>query len=325
MQGFLYPLIDILAVVLPILLVVAYVTLLERKVLGSMQRRVGPDTVGVYGIAQPFADALKLLVKEMVLPQQSQRVIFILAPAVTLICALLALGVIPFGPGLMIADLELGWLFALAVSSVAVYGILFAGWSSNSTYSLIGGLRSCAVLVSYELALSGAALGAVFLVGSFSLTNITEYQESIWLAIPLIPLLLIFLITCLSELSRTPFDLQEAESELVAGFFTEYSAFIFVAFFLSEYCSMVVLSTLTAILFFGGSNSIFGIDWLTLSGSSISLGLKTCFLLFCIIWVRATLPRMRYDQLQVFCWTVLLPLIFGLLVLFISLFIGLEL
>jgi NADH-ubiquinone oxidoreductase chain 1 len=324
-QGFLYPLIDILAVVLPILLVVAYVTLLERKVLGSMQRRVGPDTVGVYGIAQPFADALKLLVKEMVLPQQSQRVIFILAPAVTLICALLALGVIPFGPGLMIADLELGWLFALAVSSVAVYGILFAGWSSNSTYSLIGGLRSCAVLVSYELALSGAALGAVFLVGSFSLTNITEYQESIWLAIPLIPLLLIFLITCLSELSRTPFDLQEAESELVAGFFTEYSAFIFVAFFLSEYCSMVVLSTLTAILFFGGSNSIFGIDWLTLSGSSISLGLKTCFLLFCIIWVRATLPRMRYDQLQVFCWTVLLPLIFGLLVLFISLFIGLEL
>ena len=190
-----YSIIDILAVLLPILLVVAYVTLLERKLLGSMQRRVGPDTVGIYGLAQPFADALKLLVKEMVIPQQSQGVLFVLAPAVTLTCVLIGWGVVPFGPGLMIADLELGWLFSLAASSVAIYGVLFAGWSSNSAYSLIGALRSTAQLVSYELALSGAALGALIMVGTLSLTLISEIQQSIWLVIPLLPLTLIFLIT----------------------------------------------------------------------------------------------------------------------------------
>ena len=322
--------IEILIVLVPILLVVAYVTLLERKVLGSMQRRVGPDTVGVYGLLQPFSDALKLLVKELVLPQQSQKTLFILSPAITLTCALLTWAVIPFGPGLVIADLELSWLFALAVSSVAVFGVLFAGWSSNSAYSLIGGLRSCAVLVSYELILSTAALIAILLIGSFSLIQLIEYQEIIWLAIPLCPMFLIFLISCLSELNRTPFDLSEAESELVAGFMTEYSAFVFVAFFLYEYCSLVVLSSLTSILFLGGYNysvpesltnllSYRVIDpFNIISFEAIFLGIKACFLVFCVIWVRGTLPRMRYDQLQVLCWTVLLPLLFGGFTLIIS-------
>ena len=321
--------IDIITVLVPILLVVAYVTLLERKVLGSMQRRVGPDTVGVYGLLQPFSDALKLLVKELVVPQQSQKILFILSPAITLGCALLAWAVVPFGPGLAIADLELGWLFALAVSSVAVFGVLFAGWSSNSAYSLIGGLRSCAVLVSYELILSTGALTGIILVGSFNLTSLVEGQEAIWLAIPLLPMFLIFLISCLSELNRTPFDLNEAESELVAGFMTEYSAFAFVAFFLYEYCSLVLLSGLTSLLFFGGYTlpsigiSISSIidPFNILSLEAIWLGFKTCFLVFCVVWVRGTLPRMRYDQLQVLCWTILLPLVFGLFVFILSILI----
>jgi len=328
-----YALIDIIAVLVPVLLVVAYVTLLERKVLGSLQRRVGPDTVGIYGILQPFADALKLLVKEMVIPQQSQKVLFILAPGVTLASGLIGWGVIPFGPGLAIADLELGWLFSLAASSVAVYGILFSGWSSNSAYGLIGSLRSTAQLVSYELALSGAALVGLLLVGSFSLTKIVEMQEVIWLAIPLLPIFLIFLITCLSELNRTPFDLVEAESELVSGFMTEYSAFIFVAFFLFEYSGIVILSSLTAILFCGGYSFGIPIPFLyvlaakpvpfilaakPVSLSAILLGIKTCLLTMAVVWVRGTLPRLRYDQLMVAAWTILLPLIFGLFVIVLS-------
>ncbi len=257
---------------------------------------------------------------------------FILSPAITLTCALLTWAVIPFGPGLVIADLELSWLFALAVSSVAVFGVLFAGWSSNSAYSLIGGLRSCAVLVSYELILSTAALTAILLIGSFSLIELIEYQEIIWLAIPLCPMFLIFLISCLSELNRTPFDLSEAESELVAGFMTEYSAFVFVAFFLYEYCSLVVLSSLTSILFLGGYNIpdvivpiLSLIDPFNLiTFETIFLALKTCFLVFCVVWVRGTLPRMRYDQLQVLCWTVLLPLLFGGFTLIISMHCALN-
>jgi len=322
-----YSFIDILAVLVPILLVVAYVTLLERKVLGSFQRRVGPDTVGVYGLLQPFADALKLLVKEMIIPQQAQKVLFVLAPAVTLAAGLIGWAVVPFGPGLIISDLELGWLFSLAASSVAVYGILFAGWSSNSAYGLIGSLRSTAQLVSYELALSGAALIGLLLIGSFSLSNIVEIQEVIWMAIPLLPVFLIFLMTCLSELNRTPFDLVEAESELVSGFMTEYSAFIFVAFFLFEYSGIVILSSLTSILFLGGYSVPFLFnsfaEFTSLSSfvsiSSLILGLKTCLLIIGVVWVRGTLPRLRYDQLMVTCWTILLPLIFGILTLVVSL------
>lgn len=312
-------LIDVLAVLLPVLITVAYVTLLERKALASMQRRIGPDTVGLYGVGQPFADALKLLVKELVMPQQAQKTMFVISPAIALITALLGWAVIPFGSGLVISDLELGWLFYLAAASVGVYGIIFSGWSGNSVFAFMGALRSTAQLISYELALGAAALASLVLAGTFNLSLIVEEQQAVWYAIPLLPVFLLFLITCLAEVNRTPFDLAEAESELVAGFFTEHSAFLFVAFFLAEYCSIALISTITAILWLGGYAAPFvsGSTWFfNLSG--MVLGIKVVSLIFGIIWVRGTLPRLRYDQLMSLCWFILLPVVFGLIVLVFS-------
>lgn len=309
MKNTLYNLLEVLIVIVPMLLSVAFMTIIERKQLAAMQRRVGPNTVGYYGVLQPFADALKLVLKETVVPAQSNKTLFYLAPIMTLIFSLLGWGVIPFGEGLALSDFSLGILYTLALSSLGIYGILFAGWSANSKYAFLGSLRSTASMISYELVLSTAVIIVILLTGSFNFSVIIENQIAIWFVVPLLPVFIFFFISILAETSRTPFDLQEAESELVAGFFTEHSSIIFVFFFLAEYCSIVLMSTLTAILFFGGYNlpELF-INDTFINLQSIILGLKTCIFCFFFVWFRATLPRLRYDQLMLFCWTGMLPI-----------------
>lgn len=319
-------LLDVLLVLLPVLLGVAFMTIIERKQLAAHQRRVGPNIVGYYGILQPFADALKLIVKETIIPSQSNKVLFYLAPVSTLIFSLLGWGIIPFGEGLTISDFSLGILYTLALSSLGVYGVLFAGWSANSKYAFLGSLRSTAAMISYELILSSAILIIILLTGSFNFTAITESQQSIWFVIPLLPVFIIYFISILAETSRTPFDLQEAESELVAGFFTEHSSIIFVFFFLAEYSSIVLFSCITAILFFGGFNVPY---FLTINDFFINLqplvlGLKTCIFCFMFVWFRATLPRLRYDQLIEFCWLNLLPVIVAFIILVPSILVAFD-
>lgn len=321
----LYHLLEVLIVLVPVLLAVAFMTIIERKQLAAMQRRVGPNTVGYYGVLQPFADALKLVVKETIIPAQSNKVLFYLAPIMTLIFSLLGWAVIPFGAGLTLSDFSLGLLYTLAVSSLGIYGVLFAGWSANSKYAFLGSLRSTASMISYELILSTAVLIVIFLTGSFNITTIIENQQAVWFVLPLLPVFVIFFISVLAETNRTPFDLPEAESELVAGFFTEHSSIIFVFFFLGEYCSIVLMSTLTAILFFGGYNltEIFVNDTF-INLESIVLGLKTCLFCFLFVWFRATLPRLRYDQLMLFCWVGLLPIAIALTVLVPSILVAFD-
>ena len=316
-------LIDVLLVLLPVLLSVAFMTIIERKQLAAHQRRVGPNTVGYYGILQPFSDALKLILKETVIPSQSNKVLFYLAPIFTLIFSLLGWGIIPFGEGLTLFDFPLGILYTLALSSLGVYGILFAGWSANSKYAFLGSLRSTAAMISYELILSSAILIVILLAGSFNFTTIIESQQSVWFVVPLLPVFIFYFISILAETSRTPFDLQEAESELVAGFFTEHSSVPFVFFFLGEYSSIVLFSCITAILFLGGyqlpelfiNDSIINIQ-------SIILGLKTCIFCFLFVLFRATLPRLRYDQLIDLCWLNLLPVCVAFIILIPSILIG---
>jgi NADH-ubiquinone oxidoreductase chain 1 len=323
--------IEILLVVVPALLGVAYVTVAERKTMASMQRRLGPNIVGYYGLLQAFADALKLILKEYVAPTQANIILFFLGPIITLFFSLLSFGVIPYGPGLVIIDFKLSILYILAVSSLATYGILLAGWSANSKYAFLGSLRSTAQLLSYELVLSSAILLVIFLTGSLSLSINIESQRAIWFILPLLPIFIIFFIGSIAETNRAPFDLAEAESELVSGFMTEHAAVIFVFFFLAEYASIVVMCILINILFLGGylynnftilfdlftylfpfgnifSNSI--IEGLL---SGLSLGLKSSIMVFIFIWVRASFPRIRFDQLMGFCWTSLLPIIFSLI------------
>lgn len=246
----LFIILEILTVILPVLLAVAFMTIIERKQLAAHQRRVGPNTVGYFGVLQPFSDALKLILKETVIPAQSNKILFYIAPVITLLFSLLGWAVIPFGPGLSLFDFSMGLLYTLTLSSLGIYGILFSGWSSNSKYGFLGSLRATASMISYELILSSAVIIVVMLVGSFNLTSIIENQKAIWFIFPLIPVFLMFYIAVLAETSRVPFDLQEAESELVAGFFVEYSGIIFVLFFLSEYSSIVLFSSISAILFF---------------------------------------------------------------------------
>ena len=339
--------VEVLLVIVPALLSVAYVTVAERKTMASMQRRLGPNAVGYYGLLQAFADALKLLLKEYVAPTQANIVLFFLGPVITLIFALLGYGVIPYGPGLAISDFNLGILYMLAVSSLATYGILLAGWSANSKYAFLGSLRSTAQLISYELILSSALLLVIMLTGSLNLTVNVEAQRAVWFILPLFPIFIIFFIGSIAETNRPPFDLAEAESELVSGFMTEHAAVVFVFFFLAEYGSMVLMCILTSILFLGGYLildvvylltyldyiiwKVFFVDWIlvldyfvedvmnmpALEGLiyGFSLGLKSSMLIFTFIWARASFPRIRFDQLMSFCWTVLLPLVFAFIVL----------
>ncbi len=327
--------IEVLLVLVPALLAVAYVTLAERKTMGSMQRRLGPNIVGYYGLLQAFADALKLLLKEYVAPTQSNMVLFFLGPIVTLIFSLLGYAVIPYGPGLSINDFNLGILYILAVSSIATYGILLAGWSANSKYAFLGSLRSTAQLISYELILSSAILLIIMLTGNLNLTINIEAQKAIWFLFPLFPIFIIFFIGSIAETNRAPFDLAEAESELVSGFMTEHAAVIFVFFFLAEYASIVLMCILTSILFIGGYllftyipvylinfsvyfehiNSIISNPIIEGLLYGLSLGLKTSIMIFVFIWVRASFPRIRFDQLMSYCWTILLPIIFAIIIL----------
>jgi len=244
--------IEVILVLVPSLLAVAYVTVAERKTMASMQRRLGPNIVGYYGLLQAFADALKLLLKEYVAPTQANIILFFLGPVITLIFSLLGYAVIPYGPGLSIIDFDLGIFYILAMSSLATYGILLAGWSANSKYAFLGSLRSTAQLISYELVLSSAILLVIMLTGSLNLTIITESQRTIWYILPLLPIFIIFFIGSVAETNRAPFDLAEAESELVSGFMTEHAAVVFVFFFLAEYGSIVLICILTSILFMGG-------------------------------------------------------------------------
>ena len=338
--------IEVILVVVPALLTVAFVTIAERKTMASMQRRLGPNIVGYYGLLQAFADALKLLLKEYVGPTQANLILFFLGPIITLIFSLLGYAVIPYGPGLTIADLNLGILYMLVVSSLATYGILLAGWSANSKYAFLGSLRSTAQLISYELILSSAILIVVLLTGNLNLTINVEAQKVVFFVLPLLPIFIVFFIGCIAETNRAPFDLAEAESELVSGFMTEHSAVIFVFFFLAEYASIVLICIFTSILFLGGYLKMFSLDFL-ISGffffdiinvdffkniyteanisfintlldgliSSLMLGIKSCLLIFVFIWARASLPRIRFDQLMSYCWTVLLPIVIAFIIL----------
>ena len=312
----LYSILEVILVVVPALLIVAFTTVAERKTMASMQRRLGPNIVGYYGLLQAFADALKLLLKEYVGPTQANLILFFLGPIITLIFSLLGYAVIPYGPGLTIADLNLGILYMLAVSSLSTYGILLAGWSANSKYAFLGSLRSTAQLISYELILSSVILLVVLLTNSLNLTTNVEAQKIIYFLFPLFPLYIIFFIGCIAETNRAPFDLAEAESELVSGFMTEHSAGIFVFFFLAEYASIVLICIFAVILFIGGFLISATSQFLIISGliSSLSLGFKTCIMIFIFIWVRASFPRIRFDQLMSFCWTILLPIIIGLII-----------
>ena len=437
--------IEVLLAIVPILLTVAFVTVAERKTMASMQRRLGPNIVGIYGLLQPFADAVKLLLKEYVSPTQSNFILFFLGPVITLVFSLLGFSVIPYGPGLSILDFDLAILYVLAMSSLSTYGILLAGWSANSKYAFLGSLRSTAQLISYELILSSAILLVVLLSGSLNLTSNVESQKAVWYIIPLFPVFIIFFIGCIAETNRAPFDLAEAESELVSGFMTEHAAVIFVFFFLAEYASIVLICVLTSLLFLGGYdygkpllvqsimeadsyiyvhmqyiyyyiytyiyniinyysinniylyvflfithikelcyiysicvcymhifdvnyicmlygfdiynniisiydnilvnylyyNSLSDFDYVNMyvnrfntlekifAGLNIlnipafegfiyalALSFKTCIMIFVFIWARASYPRIRYDQLMSFCWTILLPLIIGIIILY---------
>jgi NADH-ubiquinone oxidoreductase chain 1 len=385
-----YNILEVLVVLVPILMTVAFVTIAERKVMAAMQRRCGPNAVGVWGILQPFADALKLLVKEIIIPRQSNSLLFVIGPCITLIFALLGWAIIPFGEGLAIFDYELGVFFALAVSSIGSYGILISGWAANSKYAFMGAIRSTAQLLSYELVFSSIVLILIIFSGSFSLTYIVECQQAVWNIFPLMPIALMFFIAILAETNRPPFDLPEAESELVAGFMTEHGASIFVFFFLGEYSSLILMSSFMSIFFLGGHHcpdlhkiildpliylfyflerhispffiqiyeqfAFYNSNIITTNNNhslvlseqlqnnyftkfssrdtvfefinilidkvygSYILGFKIIIVVFFYIWVRASFPRFRYDQLMSLCWKELLPLVFAYILFTISLF-----
>ena len=298
---------QVLAILVPLLLAVAYLTYAERKVIGAMQLRKGPNVVGPFGLLQPIADAVKLLFKETILPAGANRIVFIMAPMLTFILSLIAWAVIPFDVGLVLADINVGILYLFAISSLGVYGVIMAGWASNSKYPFLGALRSAAQMVSYEVSMGFVIITVLICVGSLNLQDIVLAQQNIWFCIPLLPMFVIFFISTLAETNRSPFDLPEGESELVAGFFVEYSSMSFALFFLGEYANMILMSAMTTILFLGGwlpPLDIAPFNWIP---GPIWFAGKIALVLFCFLWVRATFPRYRYDQLMRLGWKVFLP------------------
>ncbi len=304
-----------LALLVPLLVGVAYLTYAERKVLAAMQLRKGPNVVGPFGLFQPFADAIKMIMKETVIPAGANRVLFISAPIITFGLAMLAWAVIPVNNGWAIANINVGILYLFAISSLGVYGVIIAGWASNSKYAFLGALRSAAQMVSYEVSIGFVMVSVLLCVGSLNLNDIVLAQRQVWFAVPLFPMFVVFFISGLAETNRSPFDLPEGESEIVAGFFVEYSAMAFALFFLGEYANMILMSAMTSILFLGGWLSPLPFPPFTWLPGPLWFILKILVVLFFFLWVRATFPRYRYDQLMRLGWKVFLPLSLAWLVL----------
>jgi len=316
----LWTLAKIVAITVPIILCVAYLTLAERKVIGYMQARIGPNRVGYKGLLQPFADVLKLLVKEVIIPSGANKFLFILAPVLSIMPALAAWAVVPFTPELVLAQIDAGLLYVMAITSMGVYGVIVAGWASNSKYAFLGGLRSAAQIVSYEIAMGFALVCVLMMSGSLNLATIVMKQSTSWgllgwNLIPLFPMFLVYFIAGVAETNRAPFDVAEGESEIVAGFHVEYSGTAFAVFFLAEYANMILVAALASVMFLGGWLSPLpsaladgvGLPWIAASGLPWLL-LKISFLLFCFLWFRATFPRYRYDQIMRLGWKVFIPL-----------------
>jgi NADH:ubiquinone oxidoreductase subunit H len=299
---------EILCLILPLLLGVAFLVLAERKVMAFVQRRKGPDVVGSFGLLQPLADGLKLIIKEPISPSSANFFLFRMAPVATFMLSLVAWAVVPFDYGMVLSDLNIGLLYLFAISSLGVYGIIIAGWSSNSKYAFLGALRSAAQMVSYEVSIGLILITVLICVGSCNLSEIVMAQKQIWFGIPLFPVLVMFFISCLAETNRAPSDLPEAEAELVAGYNVEYSSMGFALFFLGEYANMILMSGLCTLLFLGGWLPILDLPIFKKIPCSIWFSIKVLFFLFLYIWVRAAFPRYRYDQLMGLGWKVFLPL-----------------
>ena len=309
---------QILLLTVCVILCVAYLTLAERKVIGYMQSRIGPNRVGPGGLLQPFADVIKLMLKEVIVPNRSNNFLFVIAPLLAIVPALATWAVIPLFPGFVIADINAGLLYVLALTSLGVYGVLLAGWATNSKYALLGAMRSAAQIVAYEIAMGFALVGVLMASGSLNLGDIIEAQSggvSNWFAIWLFPLFIVYFISGVAETNRAPFDVAEGESEIVAGFHVEYSGIAFAIFFLAEYANIILIAALTSVMFCGGWESPFA-GWAFLQGTVLAgiaapglawFALKIAFFLFCFLWFRATFPRYRYDQIMRLGWKVFIP------------------
>ena len=306
--NFLIIVMHVLLIIGPLLVAVAFLTYLERKVIASVQFRKGPNVVGFFGLLQPFADGLKLFSKETIIPASASKLIFILAPMISFSLSLVAWSVIPISDNLVLSNINVGILYLFAVSSLSIYGIIMAGWASNSKYAFLGALRSAAQMVSYEVSIGLVIVCVLLCVGSLNLKDIVLAQKSCWFVLPLFPMFIVFIISALAETNRAPFDLPEDESALVAGYFTEYSSMLFAMFFLGEYSAMILMSSLGTILFLGGWLPILDIKVFNFIPGYIWFFIKVGFLLFVFLWVRATLPRFRYDQLMRLGWKIFLPL-----------------
>ena len=319
--------IKIFTILVPLLISIAYLTLAERKVLGYIQCRKGPNVVGVYGLLQPIADGVKLFTKEIIIPNHANLFIYILAPVLSLTLAFIAWGVIPYSEGVVLSDLGIGVLYLFAVSSISVYAILMSGWGSNSKYAFLGAIRAAAQMISYEVSIGLIIISVVLCVGSLNLSQIVLTQITVWFLLPLFPIAFMFFVSALAETNRVPFDLTEGESELVSGFNVEYSSMSFALFFLAEYCHIILMSIFGVLLFLGGwlcpfegfiTFNFFNGNWV----SSFWLGGKVVLLIFLFIWIRGTYPRIRYDQLMALLWKSYLPLSLAFVVLVPGLLIG---
>lgn len=313
-------LLKVLIIIVPLLISVAYFTLAERKILGAIQRRRGPNVVGAYGLLQPLSDGFKLLVKETVIPSSANKFLFVASPMLTFVISLMGWAIIPYDKYSILAEMNIGVLYLFAVSSLGVYGIIMSGWSSNSKYAFLGALRSTAQMVSYEVSIGFIMITIVVCCGSFNLQTIVECQKNIWFVIPFFPLFLMFFTSALAETNRHPFDLPEAEAELVSGYNVEYSAMAFALFSLGEYANMLLMSSINVILFFGGWLPPF--SFLGFIPGAFWFGLKICFFVILFVWIRAALPRYRYDQLMSLGWKVFLPISLSYLMLTFSVLVS---